>query len=443
MVARTDETTGAPTQFAIKAYGPVVSGFYGAENIDIGAYEKFKRIRLNTPNVSEIISVHDSEGNEYFEVDYLSQDMIYKEVSNRNFKNDNVPSILKPTLVSRKFTVVQERGNTFIQFGSGKDGATNVAADPQQVAMNVFGKDYVTDTTFDPTRLSQNENFGIVPSDTTLRITYRVTNPTNSNIATGQLNVVSEALIDFVDRSLLLPEKAANVISSVEVSNETPINGEVRTPNTDELKQRIYDTFPTQNRAVTQADYENVAYRMPYKFGSIKRCSVQRDPDSAKRNLNMYVISEDEFGKLVETNSTIKKNLKTWLNQYRMINDTIDILDPFVINLGIQFVVKGSSGANKYTLLQRCIRALKDKYDTCYYIGEAFYISDVYSELKKVDGVLDVVKVKLVNKTGSEYSSVTININDNLSPDGDYLIVPKNAIVEIKYPMTDIEGRIR
>lgn len=443
VVARTDETTGAPTQFAIKAYGSVVSGFFGAENLDVGVYQKFKRVKLNTPNVSEIISIHDSEGNEYYEVDYLAQDMVYKEVSNRNYKNDNVPSILKPTLVSRKFVVIQERSNTFIQFGSGKSGETNVAADPQQVAMDVFGKDYVTDTTFDPTRLSRNENFGIVPSDTTLRITFRVTNPTNSNIATGQLNTVSEPLVDFVDRSLLLPAKAANVIGSIEVSNETPITGEVRTPNTDELKQRIFDTFPTQNRAVTQADYENIAYRMPFKFGSIKRCSVQRDPDSAKRNLNMYVISEDEFGNLIETNSTIKKNLKTWLNQYRMINDTIDILDPFIINLGIQFVVKGSSGANKYTLLQRCIRALKDKYQTCYYIGEAFYISDVYSELKNVDGVLDVVKVKLVNKTGAEYSSVTIDINDNLSPDGDYLIVPKNAVVEIKYPMTDIEGRIR
>ena len=443
VVARTDEATGAPIQFAIKAYGSVVSGFFGSETVSVGAYEKFKRIKLTVPNVSEIVSVHDTEGNEYYEVDYLAQDMVYKEVVNKNFKNDNVPSILKPTLVSRKFIVIQERGNTFLQFGSGQSGQTNVAADPQQVAMDIFGKDYITDMTFDPTRLSKNENFGIVPSDTTLRVTYRVTNPTNSNISAGALNTVSQPKIDFADRTLLLPSKVANIMNSIEVSNETPISGEVRTPDTNELKQRIYDTFPTQNRAVTQADYENVAYRMPYKFGSIKRCSVQRDPDSAKRNLNMYIISEDEFGSLVKTNTTIKKNLKTWLNQYRMINDTIDILDPYIINLGIQFVVKGSSGANKYTLLQRCITALKEKYDTCYYIGEPFYISDVYSELKKVDGVLDVVKVKIINKTGTQYSSVTININDNLSPDGDYLMVPKNAVVEVKYPMTDIEGRVR
>tara|TARA_R110002020_G_scaffold234898_3_gene447030 strand:- start:241 stop:2037 length:1797 start_codon:yes stop_codon:yes gene_type:complete len=443
VIARTDQATGAPTSFAIKAYGSVVSGFYGSENVAIGVYEKFKRVQLTTPNVSEIVSIHDSEGNEYYEVDYLAQDMVYKEVGNSNFKNDNVPSILKPYLVSRKFVVVHERNNTFIQFGSGESGQSDVVADPQQVAMDVFGKDYVTDTTFDPTQLSKNQSFGIVPSNTTLTITYRVTNPTNANVATGQLNVVADPRVEFTNRRLLTPTKINNVVNSIEVSNESPIAGDVRTPNTSELKQRIYDTFPTQNRAVTQADYENVAYRMPGKFGSIKRCSVQRDASSAKRNLNMYVISEDQSNKLITTNSTIKNNLKTWLNQYRMINDTVDILDPYIINLGIQFVVKPTSGANKYTIIQRCVSRLKEKYDTCYYIGEPFYISDVYSELKKVDGVLDVVKVKLINKTGPDYSSVSVDINQNLSPDGSYLVVPKNAIVEIKYPLTDIEGKVR
>jgi len=339
--------------------------------------------------------------------------------------------------------VQHERNAVYLQFGSGETGASDVAADPQAVAMNVFGKDYVTDTTFDPTKLSKNQNFGIVPSNTTLTVTYRVTNPTNSNVSTGQLNTVSNASVDFADRQLLVNPKIDSVVESIEVSNEQPIAGDVRSPNTNEVKQRIYDTFPTQNRAVTQADYENIAYRMPGKFSAIKRCTVQRDADSAKRNLNMYVISEDQFGKLIQTNSIIKKNLKTWLNQYRMINDTIDILDPFVINLGIEFIVKGDAGTNKYDILQRAIKSLQQKYNTTYYIGEPFYISDVYSELKKVDGILDVLKVKLTNKTGTEYSSVTLDINQNLSPDGSYLVVPKNAVVEIKYPSVDIKGRIR
>ena len=126
------------------------------------------------------------------------------------------------------------------------------------------------------------------------------------------------------------------------------------------FKQRVYDTFPTQNRAVTQADYENIAYRMHPKYGAIKRVSVQKDVDSQKRNLNMYVISEDTNGKLTPCNSTIKNNLKSWINQYRMINDTVDILDPFVLNFGIEFVAKPQNMADKFVVLDACIAALKD-----------------------------------------------------------------------------------
>jgi hypothetical protein len=182
---------------------------------------------------------------------------------------------------------------------------------------------------------------------------------------------------------------------------------------------------------------------MPAKFGSLKRCSVQKDPDSLKRNLNLYVISEDQFGKLTKSNSTIKNNLKTWINHYRMINDTIDILDPFIINLGIDFVVKPATGIDKFTLLDSCINALSEKYATAFYIGEHFNISDIYQELKSVKGVLDVVKVKLNNKTGANYSGTMIDINNNFSPEGTMLIAPKNAIFEIKYPATDIRGKIR
>jgi len=443
VVARMDSATGAPTHYAVKTYGTVVSGYFSQERVDIGPYERFKRVKLAAANISEVISVFDSDGNEYFEVDYLAQDMIYKEVSNRNFKKDNVPSILKPYLVARKFTVERERRAAYIQFGSGEATTSDVVADPQSVAMDVFGKTYISDTTFDPTRLTKSKSFGIVPSNTSLIVTYRLTNPTNSNIAAGALNTVANPLVEFSDRNILTTSNMQDVISSIEVYNEEPIVGNVSNANSDEVKRRIFDTFPTQNRAVTQADYENLCYRMPPKFGSIKRVSAQRDPSSQKRNLNIYVLSEDPFGKLTETNSTIKNNLKIWLNQYRMVNDTVDILDPYIINLGVDFMIKTIDGANKYAVLDACISALTKMYKVPYFIGEAFKISDVYSKLKDVNGVLDVMSVKLSNKTGVDYSGSTINLQSNLSPDGTSLIVPKNAIVEIKYPETDIKGRIR
>jgi|TARA_Y100000310_G_scaffold138620_1_gene137624 hypothetical protein len=443
VIAQSDQSTNAPTQFAIKAYGNVVSGYFSRKQITIGPYERYLNVKIGSANISEIISVVDSEGNDYFEVDYLSQDIVFKEVANENFKNDNVPSVIKPVLISRKFVVERDRSNVYLQFGSGKADETGVIANPQNVALEIFGKDYVTDTTFDPSRLSKNESFGFVPANTTLTITYRTTNPANSNVAVGGINKVANALLEYEDQTSLSLPTLQNIRNNVEVINEIPIVGNVTSPNSAEIKRRIFDTFPTQNRAVTQADYENLTYRMPAKFGSVKRVSTQKDPNSLKRNLNMYVVSEDQYGNLTKTNQTIKNNIKTWLNQYRMINDTIDILDPYIINLGIDFVVKAQAGADKYDVLNRCINTIASKYNEDFFIGEPFYISEVYETLKNVNGVLDVVKVKLNNKVGGSYADTILQINTNLSSDGSYLMVPNNGIVEIKYPTQDIRGKIR
>ena len=443
VAAQIDASTGAPSSYAIKAYGNVVSGYFGQEEIKVGSYERFRRLKLSAQNVSEIISIFDSSGNEYFEVGYLAQDMVFKEMSNKNYKNDNVPSIMKPYLVSRKFVVERDRFNTYLQFGSGDTAAGQVVADPQAVAMEIFGKSYVTDTTFDPTRLSKTESFGISPYNTTLTVVYRAVNPNDSNLGANALTSVATADMEFPDRTALTPATANTVIASLEVNNEMPIVGNVTNPTSDEVKRRVYDTFPTQNRAVTQADYENVAYRMPAKFGSIKRCSVQRDPDSMKRNLNMYVISEDQFGKLTTTNSTIKNNLRTWLNHYRMINDTVDILNPFVINIAIEFSARPTPDADRYMVLEKAISALKELYANPFYIGEQLNVTDIYAKLREVNGVLDVTKVKLVNKTGGNYAGTTFDINANMSPDGTYLIAPKNCVFELKFPAVDIKGMIK
>ena len=443
VAARVVPTTGAPSHYAIKAYGNVVSGQFGQETISVGAYERFRRVTLSQQNVSEIISVVDSDGNEYFEVDYLVQDMVFKELPNPNFKNDNVPSVIKPTLVSRKFVTEYNQTNVILQFGSGKLGNSDIVANPQNVAVEVFGKTYTTAVTFDPSRLSQSESFGIVPTNTTLTITYRATNGANSNAAAGSVNSATNTLLEFKDLHDLSAAKVSAVRSSIEVTNEEPIVGDVTYPSTKEIKQRVYDTFPTQNRAVTQADYENIAYRMHPKYGAIKRVSVQKDSDSQKRNLNMYVISEDTAGKLSLCNATIKNNLKSWLNQYRMINDTIDILDPFILNFGIEYIVKPQKMADKYIVLDKCNQALSAHFKQPAFIGEALYISDMYKVLKDVSGVLDVTAVKVYIKNGSGYANASININDNLSGDGSYLAVPRNAIMELKYPSTDIVGKIR
>ena len=370
--------------------------------------------------------------------------MIYKELANTNFKNDNVPSILKPILVSRKFIVIRNGITMQLQFGSGKDGETGILADPASVAMNTFGKEYISDTTFDPSRLTKNDAMGIVPANTTLIINYRVTNPTNSNYSAGSVTNIVNASVDFNDRNTLADSTVNQVVNSIEVYNEEPIVGDVTNPTPNEIKRRIYDTFPTQNRAVTQADYENIIYRMPSKYGSVKRCSVQRDPDSRRRNLNTYVISEDRNGNFIKTNSTIKNNLKTWINNYRMLSDTVDVLDAYIINFGIDFSVRPTKETDKFTLVDRCIEELRNKFQgEKYFIGEAISVSDIYQKLSEVEGVLSVLNVTIKNKKSGDYSPVSYDINNNISPSGDSIIIPKNAVAELKFPSVDITGKIR
>ena len=157
----------------------------------------------------------------------------------------------------------------------------------------------------------------------------------------------------------------------------------------------------------------------------------------------LYIISQNPQGKLAKTNATIKTNLKTWLDNYRMINDTIDILDPYIINIGINFVIRIKAGAEKYTVLAEAIDKIAEMYNSPFFIGEPLYVSDIYSSLKDVSGVLDVEKVMITNKTGANYSAVEFDINKNMSPDGGYIVVPKNAILELKYPEADVKGKVK
>ena len=443
MVAGNVDSNGTPTQYAIRAFGRVVSGFFKQGILNVGDFERFKRVDIRDSNIAEIISVRDEDGNEYFEVENLSQDVIFKEVVNSNFKSDNVPSIMKPTIVSRKFVVEYGNSTTTLQFGSGDAEVDTSIADPSELSLDIIGKNYITDTSFDPTRIAKNSSMGIVPTNTRLFVTYRVNNPNNSNTSAGSINSVANPLVSFEDVTTLANNKVQDVIRSIEVQNDEPILGAITSISGDELKRRALDSFGTQNRAVTQRDYENLVYRMPSKFGSVRRCSVQKDPDSQKRNLNLYVVSVDPNGFLVETNSTIKSNLKTWINHYRMINDTVDILDAFIVNFGVEYVVKTLNTVEKFDVLNRCNSALTSYFADKQFIGEPLSVGGLFNTLGSVRGVQDVVKARYVLKSGVNYSNFSFIFQENYSPDGDYLMVPKNVIMELKFPETDIKGKLR
>ena len=432
--------------FILKAKGRVVSGQAFQTLIDVGGFQRFLKIEIPGDNVGEIISAFDSEGNQYFEVDYLSQNVIFRPVKNTGSNRKVVPHLLKPYPVPRRFIVERERERTYLIFGYGSESEikNNNIVDPSSVALKMHGKNYVSNDVFDPSKLTSTEKFGVAPVNTTLTVNYRVNDFQNVNASSKTLRKVIDAKLYFSNQSQLDQEKIDYIQSSVTIDNEEPINGYTSALNTEEIKRKAYDTYALQGRAVTKQDYISATYAMPSKFGSIKRCSVQRDIDDLKRNINLYVISEDSLGKLEKTNSAIKENLKNWLNNVRMISDTIDILDAFVVNVGIDFDIIVEDETNKYDVLVMCKEKIQqDMLENYSEIGESLYITDVFKALKDVDGVLDVVDVRITNKRGSAYSTFEYDIVSNMSLDGRSLEVPHNTIWEVKYPNSDIRGTVK
>jgi hypothetical protein len=440
---------GAPISYAIKAKGHVISGLISSENINIVGFESFKKVQLTRKNIVEIISITDTEGNEYYEVDHLGQNLIYKSITNKDInENKLAKEILKPFLVPRRFVVEKDLDNTYIQFGGTSadvsvNDKNNLMAEPANTVLQFHGKDYISSDSFDPTRLLNNDKFGIAPASTTLVVTYRYQN-TNStvNFATNAVNRVDSGIYEFKDEENLIKEIVSNVKNSLEVTNEAPILGYTSVIDSDELKRRIQGNFASQNRAVTVADYKSLVYSMPFKFGSVKRVNVVRDDNSVKRNINMYVLCEDSSGYLTQPNQSVKRNLKIWLTKNKMINDSIDILNGKIVNYGIEFVAIGSSDRQKYDILSDAVSQIKKDFFLVYDFGQPISIIDIYSSLKKVNGLVDVVSVKLVPKVGDVYSDTNFSFDENMSSDKRYLNVPLNVVMELKYPKSDIKGTI-
>ena len=235
-----------------------------------------------------------------------------------------------------------------------------------------------------------------------------------------------------------------SVINSLEVTNEQPFVGNISLPSSTEIKERVRSYFATQNRAVTAQDYQAMAYGMPGKFGSIWRVRLLKDFQEFKRNLNLYVISTNTSGKLTLANAMLKNNLKNWILQYKMVNDTIDILDAQIVNFGIKYQVTLESNANRYTVISRANTRLAAFYtDRPYDIGERILISDVYRELLKVKGILDVYDVQIVGKQGGPYSESNFDFQSKMSSDGRAIQADKTTIFELKFPNNDIQGSIK
>jgi len=441
-----DNTTNNVLNYVVRAQGRAVSGRMAYKEVTVGNFERFLKVDLGVSSVTDVLSVHDTEGHEYVQVDNLSQNVIYKAIRNTNSTtNGAVSSILKAVPVARRFTVENVADRTYLQFGYGSDSEllSDSVVDPTNLVLDLNGRTYVTDVDFDPTNLINTDKFGIAPSNTTLRIAYRVNTIDDVNAGAGTITNVESPKFRFKSQGALSSTSRSTTQSSLEATNDEPFTGDITLPSSEEVKQRVFGYYAAQNRAVTVQDYQAICYGMPGKFGSVKRAAVVRDFDELRRNINIYVISQDTSGKLIAANQSLKNNLKTWLLQYKIINDTIDILDAVVANFGVNYVIAIDTNADRFTVLNRAnIAIAKHLNNSQYDIGETIMITDFYKILQKVPGIIDVIDLEIVGKTGGIYSDLSYDFVDKLSADGRRIMSEKNTIFELKFPNIDIKGSI-
>ncbi|RPG05106.1 MAG: hypothetical protein CBE07_003100 [Pelagibacteraceae bacterium TMED247] len=448
VAARFDSSTGQTTHFAIRAHGSIVSGEVGniTVNLSSESYQRFKRIRIGGTDVTGVINVFDEEGNEYFEVDCLTQEVVFLETTNRNAASDGVRSILKPFVAARRFTVEQDSTGTYLQFGNGSENDDQITGliDPSRVSTVLHGRRNISSYTFDPTNLVKSGKLGISPSGKILTIRMRINDATQGSSAPAEtITQVVSRDFTFNDLGSLVPATTETVRQTLEVSNPSAVIGSNLELTKEEVRQRAKSYYAMQGRAVTSTDYESLVYSMPPSFGSVRRCSVINDPSSASRRLTMYVVSNDSDGLLVETPQAVKNNIKNYISKYVPINDNVDIEDVKVINFGVEFTAISSPSFNASSVMADARFRIQDYFSDQLHIGEPIYLSEIYNVLSKTTGIIDVKKVKIYNKTGAPYSEEYMDIEEVLSRDGTYYNIPKNVILELKYPNSDIKGVIK
>ena len=445
--ARFDPNTGGTTHFAIRAHGQVRSGVLAFIDVNMTTddHQRFKRIFIGDSNISDIVSVTDNDGNEYHEVDYLTQEVVFRETTNPNAAADGVRSILKPHIASRRFVVEQNEAGTYLQFGYGSetDSETTGLVDPSRAALKMHAKRSITTTTFDPSNLITTNKMGISPSGKKIRVIFRSNETVFTSVPANTLNNINSQNVIFEDQFSLNSGLVEEVKNSIEVTNDKPITGDSDSLTREEIRHRAKSYFASQGRAVTSQDYESLVYNMPSKFGGVTRVNVVNDPSSSNRRLSMYVVSTDNSNHLIKTSAVAKNNIKNYLSKYKTMNDVLDILDPKIVNFSIKYSVVSSPDFLTNSVISEINSRIADYYDDKLYIGEPIYISELYSIINKTRGVVDVKKVEIENKTGLGYSSNVLDIYEHMSKDGTHIRVPRNVIMELKYPNLDIKGVIK
>lgn len=464
-IYESDPVTKTPTYYLLKKTARAVSGEVKTAKFTFNSPVPYDKVVLPESNVIEIISVTESDGDNWYEVPYLAQDTIFEAVPNLaendpelSLYRSSSPSLLKLKKSSKRFiTRLRSDNRLELQFGSGisDNNDEEIIPNPDNVGNGLAGFRKNLDVDIDPSNFLYTRTYGQAPSNTTLTVTYTIGNGITDNVPAGELTEVD--FISFNDdiNSSISAGVVNFVKNTVAVTNPKPATGAKTSDSLQDIKNNALANFATQNRLVTRDDYIIRAYSMPSKFGSVAKAYIVPDDQISQQDyqetkianplaMNMYVLGFNSSKQLTELNLAVKENLKTYLNYYRMLTDAINIKDAFIINIGIDFEISVLSNYNSNEVLLKCINSLRDYFNVDrWQINQPIIKSDVTNLIANVKGVQSVVGVKFSNlyETDLNYSG---NVYDLQTATKNGIIYPSldPSIFEVKFPNQDIKGRV-
>ncbi len=433
----------APSSFFLYSTGLCVSGTTTTDTFVIPNTDlQFRTLTLKNPSVSSIDRVFDSDGNDYYEVESLSQDTVFKAVNNPNFKNDGVFLNIQAISAARRFVAETSIGtrSTLLRFGSGSPSTVDddIIPDPSAMAMPLYGKTTMPKFSIDPNNILQTKTLGVYPKNTTINVSYRHGGGSTHNVPANSTNGVANLAIVFRDAAQI--GERSRIIASIDVENDLPARGGDNAPTVTELRAIIPAARNMQNRIVTKEDLLARVYTLPAEFGRVFRASILPNPNNPMA-ASLHVLSRDSDGTLGQSPDSLKQNLSTYLNEFRLISNSLDILDANIINFRVVVNIIVKAGTNPNDVANNIINNLTEFFNiNNFQLGQNIVEADVFSVVLGTPGVQAIDGLQLLNRTGTIADRLYSGFNYSFSQNrlnGAYGI-PQNAIFELKYPNSDI-----
>ena len=450
------DSSNNPTEYLLKKSRKAISSTINTTTLTFTTPEEFTTRTISATNLIGILDIVDSDGNVWYEVDYLGQELVFDSIKNTNPNDPNnytdegtVPYLLQTKQAERRFaTRLLDASTLQLQFGAGKSNDTTeeVIPNSDNVGLGLtFEKDKLT-TAFSPLNFIFSNTYGIAPSNTTLTVRYLTGGGVAANVPANSLTTLTNTnVVSFANYSSTDPSgdyQAA--FDSLAVANPNAASGGGDGDSTEELRQNIISSYGSQMRNVTLDDYLVRALSMPSEYGKVAKAYIENSKVSSENNsvLDLYVLGFDLNKKLTAPTDALKTNLRTYLSQYKVIGDSVRIKEAFPVNLGIDFEIIALPNFNSNEVLRNCISTLQTYFNIDnWQVNEPIILRDIYAQLDNVQGVQTVKNIEFTNKTGGSYSNykydvVGAMINNVIYPSIDPMVF------EVKYPNSDITGKV-